>query len=237
MNIAIIGYGKMGKEIEQIAISRGHSINLIIDKDNFADLDSKNLKNIDVAIEFTLPESAISNYKICIENNIPIVSGTTGWLDKFEEITKFCNKNNGTFFYASNFSLGVNIFFELNNHISEIMNNYSDYDIDIEEIHHTQKLDKPSGTALSIADIIINKLDRKDSWSLEKSSENEIKIDALRKDSVPGTHKISYFSEIDKIELTHTAFNRKGFALGAILAAEFTKNNKGVLSMKDLLKF
>ncbi len=237
MNIALIGYGKMGKEIEQIAISRGHSINLIIDKNNLADLDSKSLQRIDVAIEFTTPESAISNYKTCIDNNIPIVSGTTGWLDKFDEITEFCNKNNGTFFYASNFSLGVNIFFELNNHLSKIMNNYPDYNIDIEEIHHTQKLDKPSGTAISLADIIINNLDEKDSWSLNKSSENKIKIDALREENVPGTHKISYFSEIDKIELTHTAFNRKGFALGAVLAAEFAKNNKGMLSMKDLLKF
>ena len=237
MNIALIGYGKMGKEIEQIAVSRGHSVNLIIDKNNLADLNSKSLQSIDIAIEFTTPESAISNYKTCLENNTPIISGTTGWLDKFEEITEFCNNNNGTFFYASNFSLGVNIFFELNNHLSKIMNNYQNYNIDIEEIHHTQKLDKPSGTAISLADIIINNLDKKDSWSLNKSSEKEIKIDALREENVPGTHKISYFSEIDKIELTHTAFNRKGFALGAVLAAEFAKNNKGMLSMKDLLKF
>ncbi len=237
MNIALIGYGKMGKEIEKIAIERGHKIELIIDNNNIDDLNNKNLQNIDVAIEFTKPETAYQNYLKCFSANTPVVSGTTGWLDKFSLIEEKCKNEGQTFFYASNFSLGVNIFFEINNKLSKIMNNFPAYNVSMEETHHTQKLDSPSGTAITLAEEIINNIDRKTGWKeAEKVDSEELKIEALRIDNVPGVHTINYESDIDSITINHSAKSRKGFALGAVLAAEYSANNSGLLNMKNLLK-
>ncbi len=237
MRIAILGYGKMGKEIEKIAIERNHTIQLIVDIDNQADLNKENLSKAEIAIDFSTPSSAYDNILTCFDAGTPIVSGTTGWLDKFEEITKICREKNQTFFYASNYSIGVNLFFQINKYLAGIMNNFSNYDVEIEEIHHTQKLDAPSGTAISIANDIIPLLDRKSKWELDKASDsNSIKIKAIREDNVPGIHKVSYDSPIDTIEIRHSAKSRKGFALGAVMAAEFIYNKKGVYSMNDMLK-
>lgn len=237
MKIALIGYGKMGKEIEKIAINRNHEIALIVDNDNLGDFNSDNLKNIDVAIEFSTPQSATANFITCFKEKVPVVSGTTGWLEHFNEIKLECIKHNTAFFYASNFSLGVNIFFEVNKHLAKIMNQFPEYNAHLEEIHHTQKLDSPSGTALTLANDIINKLDSKKSW-LEGTPEkdDQLKITAYRKENFPGTHTITYESTVDKIEITHEAKNRKGFAMGAVLAAEFIFDKKGIFGMKDLLK-
>jgi len=236
MKIALIGYGKMGKMIEKIATQRGHDIGLVIDIDNQSDLNAENLKNIDVAIEFTIPENAYNNIMECFGAHIPVVSGTTGWLEKFYEVTEFCEKNNQTFFYAANFSLGVNIFFKLNQYLAKIMNNFKEYNIDIEEIHHTEKLDSPSGTAIRLANDILSFIERKEKWEENTSDKKKnINIDAKRIENVTGTHIINYDSKIDKITITHEAKNREGFALGAVLAAEFIANKKGVYSMNDLL--
>ena len=237
MNIAIIGYGKMGKEIEKIAQERNHNIKLIIDDNNTSDLNSGNLKNIDVAIEFSVPESAVSNYYRCFENNVPVVSGTTGWLDKYDEIINFCKKNNKTFFYASNFSIGVNILFEVNLFLAKLMSNFNDYEVLIEETHHIYKIDKPSGTAISLANQILEHNPQKNGWELETNNKDLLNIKSYREGEVPGIHKITYKSEIDKIELSHSAFSRKGFARGAVLAAEFIKDKKGLYNMNDLLNF
>jgi 4-hydroxy-tetrahydrodipicolinate reductase len=237
MNIAIIGYGKMGREIEKTAIERGHKTGLIIDIDNQADLNQKNLSDIDVAIDFSIPDSAYSNILKCFEYNIPIVSGTTGWLDKLEEIKSICRDKNQTFFYAANYSLGVNIFMQLNKYLAEIMNSFPDYEITMEEIHHKQKLDAPSGTAIKLANDIIPSVKRKNKWELNKASDNStIKITAYRKDNVPGIHKITYDSPMDTVEIKHSAKNRKGFALGALMAAEFIKDKKGYYTINDLLR-
>ncbi len=228
----------MGKEIETIACKRNHKVKLIVDIKDTNLLTNTNLKNIDVAIEFTTPGSAFDNYLKCFEANVPVVSGTTGWLDKFDKIKNICNNNNNTFFYASNFSLGVNILFEINKKLAGIMNNFSNYETEIEETHHTEKLDAPSGTAITIANDIIAKIDRKEKWVKEKSSkENEIIIKSLRKVNIPGIHTIKYESDVDIIKIEHYAKNRQGFALGAILAAEFIKDKKGFFSMKDMLNF
>jgi 4-hydroxy-tetrahydrodipicolinate reductase len=238
MNIALIGYGQMGKEIEKIAISRGHKIVLTIDKNNIEDFNSNNLSNVDVAIEFTRPESSVNNYKKCFENNIPVVSGTTGWLDKLPEVIKYCENNNSAFFYASNFSLGVNIFFELNKKLAQMMSPFDDYSVKINEIHHTRKLDAPSGTAITLAEGIISNINKFDSWrNSEKTNSNELPVISFREGDVPGTHEIIYDSDIDTISIKHEAKNRKGFALGAVLAAEFLKGKRGIFGMSDLLKF
>ncbi|MDB4583584.1 4-hydroxy-tetrahydrodipicolinate reductase [Draconibacterium sp.] len=237
MKIALIGYGKMGKEIEKIAISRGHEISLIIDINNPQDLSVENLKKCDVAIEFTIPNSAVKNYSTCFEAGIPVVSGTTGWLDKKAEVYGKCKEMDGTFFYGSNFSVGVNLFFELNKKLAGLMAPHSEYNVEMTEVHHTQKLDAPSGTAISLAEDILEVLPQKNNWVNDSTpSEREINIKSERIGQVPGIHTIKYESEIDFIEITHSAKSREGFAFGAILAAEYCLKNKGILTMKDLLK-
>ena len=237
MNLAIIGYGKMGKEIEQIALDRGHNIVLKIDEHNVKLISSDDFKNVDVAVEFSKPESAYSNINLCHENNIPVVSGTTGWLDKIDDVIGCCENEGKAFFYASNFSLGVNLFFHLNKHLAKMMNSFSDYKVKIEETHHTQKLDAPSGTAITLAEGIIEENERKDKWEMENSnSENSISIKSFREGKVPGNHKIIYESEFDKLVIEHDAKSRKGFALGAVLAAEFMLGKQGYFTMNDLLK-
>jgi len=237
LNIALIGYGKMGKEIEKIALERGHFVSLKIDENNSSDLNSENLKNVDVCIEFTNPKSVIQNIKTCFKNNVPIVSGTTGWINELQNIIDLCKNTNKTFFYASNYSIGVNIFFEINKKLANLMNFQNEYEIEITEIHHTQKLDSPSGTAITIANQIIENIDRKSAWKeSQKVDSNEIKTTALRQENVTGTHIINYISEIDEIEIKHVANNRKGFAIGAVLAAEFIAGKNGYFTMSDMLK-
>jgi len=238
MKIALIGYGKMGKEIEQIAISRGHTIVLKIDIQNQADLTAENLSQTDVAIEFTGPETAIGNYLKCFEAGVPVVSGTTGWLEQRTAVEKACSDKQGCFFYASNFSLGVNIFFTLNKFLAKIMQEFPQYDVSMTEVHHTQKLDAPSGTAITLADDILKLNQTKTRWTIsEPESINELYIKPIREGQVPGIHTVKYDSEVDYIEITHSAYSRKGFAFGAVLAAEYSKGRIGVLSMTDLLNF
>ncbi|MFV0538797.1 MAG: 4-hydroxy-tetrahydrodipicolinate reductase [Dysgonomonas sp.] len=238
MNIALIGYGKMGHEIEKIAKERGHNIVAIIDVSNTDEFDSPAFKSADVAIEFSIPASALNNYKRCFAVNVPVVAGTTGWLEHMDEVKKACEKENQTFFYASNYSLGVNIFFVLNKYLARIMNNYADYDVKMEEIHHIHKLDAPSGTAITLAEGVIENIDRKDRWNLETEEKaTDLAIHCIREGEVPGIHEIIYESEADVISIKHDAKSRKGFALGAVVAAEFVKGKKGFLGMNDLLKF
>ncbi len=235
MKIALIGYGKMGKIIEQIAINRGHQVVLTIDVTNQDDLTIENLKKADVAIEFTIPASAISNYKKCFEAGIPVVSGTTGWLERKNEVTSLMKQHNGTFFYTSNFSLGVNLFFALNKQLAKLMNGQEGYDVSMEEVHHIHKLDEPSGTAITLAEVIFENYP-KEKWTLNKpQSGNEMQISAIREGEVPGIHRIKYQSEVDYIMIEHNAKSRHGFALGAVIAAEYSANKKGELSMMDLL--
>jgi 4-hydroxy-tetrahydrodipicolinate reductase len=237
MKIALIGYGKMGKEIGKIARSRGHEIELIIDIDNQNDLTVENLRKCDAAIEFTIPDSAVDNYFKCFEAGIPEVSGTTGWHDRKNEVHGKCRETDGTFFYGSNFSVGVNLFFELNRQLARLMAPRQEYKPEMTEVHHTQKLDAPSGTAISLAEDMIEILPEIKQWSKEKAgSENELPIKSERVGEVPGIHTIKYDSDVDYIEITHSAKSRKGFALGAVLAAEYSNENKGILSMKDMLK-
>lgn len=236
MKIALIGYGKMGKEIEKIALDRGHEIVLKIDVTNPEDLTIANLQNADVAIEFTVPASATANYKLCFETGIPVVSGTTGWLEQLPQIKEMCKTLDGTFFYASNFSLGVNIFFALNKKLAELMSSRSEYTVEMKEIHHTQKLDAPSGTAITLAEGILENIPEKKAWVNHSTAKaDELGIISEREGQVPGTHIINYDSEVDYIEITHCAKSRKGFAFGAVLAAEFSFGKKGILSMNDLL--
>lgn len=235
MNIALIGYGKMGKEIEKIAVKRGHEIVLIIDKDN-ADLVSENdFKKADVAIEFTTPHTVLENIKKCFDSNLPIVVGTTGWYDHFEKIKTECVANKKSLFYASNFSLGVNLFFKVNKYLAELMNKYPEYDVCMEEIHHIHKLDKPSGTAITLAEQVISKLDRKSKWSIDEKNADTLFIEDKREGEVPGTHIIKYKSAIDDIEIMHKAHNRQGFALGSVVAAEFLAGKKGIYTMSDII--
>jgi 4-hydroxy-tetrahydrodipicolinate reductase len=238
MKIALIGYGRMGHIIEETAIERGHSIGLIIDIDNPGDLNEKKLEGIDVAIEFSLPEVAFKNISVCLENKIPVVSGTTGWLKDYERAEKICKSKGTSFIHSSNFSIGVNILFMLNSELAKQMNKYRGYIVSIEEIHHTKKLDAPSGTAISLAEGIKNQHQGYKGWCFEnEKSENMIPVRSIREGSVPGTHIVSWDSEIDTISLKHEAKNRKGFALGAIIAAEFIHNRKGVFTMNDVLGF
>lgn len=236
MKIALIGYGKMGKEIEQIALQRGHEIGLIIDLHNQADLCAEKMRGIDVAIEFTVPQVALENYAKCFKTGVPLVTGTTGWMEQFDSVVAQCKATNSGFFYASNFSLGVNLFFELNKQLARLMNPHDQYQVTMEEIHHTQKLDAPSGTAISLANDLLANYSHKTSWALNVASKpSEMPIFAKRIGAVPGTHLVTYTSKVDEIEIKHTAFNRQGFAMGAVIAAEFMAGKKGVFTMKDLL--
>lgn len=230
MKIALLGYGKMGKVIERIALERNHEILLRKgSQDSF-----EGLENADVAIDFSVPSSAVLNISTCLEKGIPVVSGTTGWLEKYDEMVALCNQKNGSFIYGSNFSLGVNIFFELNEYLAKMMNNLKQYKVSMEEIHHTQKLDAPSGTAISLANGIIKNTSY-ENWTLNDANDNQIHIDAKRIENVPGTHSIFYDSEVDQIEIKHTAHSREGFALGSVVAAEWLVGKKGVYTMKDVL--
>ncbi len=231
MKIALVGYGKMGKIIGEIAESRGHEVVAKLNESPTLE----NLNNPDVVIEFSNPEVAFNNIKICLENKIPVVCGTTGWLDQKPEIEKIATENETAFLYGSNFSLGVNLFFALNEKLADLMKNFSEYKVQLEEIHHTHKKDAPSGTAISLAEGIIKNDNRFDAWKLDETKGNELGIFAIREDEVPGTHSIFYRSEVDEIEIKHTAFNRNGFALGAVLAAEWIQGKKGNFSMKDVL--
>ncbi|MBT1704814.1 4-hydroxy-tetrahydrodipicolinate reductase [Chryseosolibacter indicus] len=235
MNIALVGYGKMGKTIERIALDRGHSIAARIDVNNQSDLE--NIK-ADAAIEFSHPDAAFNNVKRCIELGIPVVCGTTGWLERKPEIESLTKEKNGAFFYASNYSLGVNIFFKINEHLASMLKSFKQYEVALDEIHHTEKKDAPSGTAITLAEGILKHLDHKKNWvNKDTSNMQEIPIKSFRIDQVPGTHVVKYTSAIDDIEIKHTAHTREGFALGAVMVAEWIKDKKGVLNMDDFLKF
>jgi len=235
MKVAIIGYGKMGHEIEQVLLGRGHSVALIIDQDNAHDLCAEKLAEVDVAIEFTTPTTAYSNVRTCIECGTPVVSGTTGWHDKLEELQALCREKDSTMIWSSNYSLGVNITFRLNRYLAELMNRFEGYNVAIEEIHHTQKKDAPSGTAISLANDILERVERKQRWVNEPTEERDaIAITSLREGMVPGTHTVTYESADDKIEIRHTLFSRRALALGAVVAAEFIATRKGVFTIDDL---
>ena len=251
MKIALIGYGKMGHMIEQIALERGHEIVSIIDVDNIEDFDSPAFASADVAIEFTNPTAAFVNYQRAFAHNVKVVSGSTGWMqDHKAEVERMCTEGGQTLFWASNFSIGVAIFSAVNRYLAKIMNGFPQYNVEMEEVHHVHKLDAPSGTAITLAEEIIKDLDRKDKWvkgfqhaadgtesGSNKVAPNELPIASIRRDEVPGIHSISYDSEADKITITHDAHSRKGFALGAVLAAEYTKEHTGLLTTSDLFKF
>jgi 4-hydroxy-tetrahydrodipicolinate reductase len=238
MKIALIGYGKMGKTIEQIAKKRGHDIAVAIDVNNVSDLDSEAFKTADVAIEFTTPTTALNNYRKCFAAYIPVVSGTTGWLDSLPEIKAACENEGQTFFYASNFSLGVNIFFALNKYLAKIMNNFPDYNVKMEEVHHIHKLDAPSGTAITLAEDILTENSSKTRWNLDvEEHKTDLAIHCIRQGETPGIHEIDYESSVDTISIKHDAKSRDGFALGAVLAAEFVIGKKGFLGMNDMLNF
>jgi len=239
MNIALIGYGKMGQAIEEVALRRGHTITCKISSSNLQDFNPRVLQWVDVAIEFSTPEAALANISQCLEIGVPVISGTTGWLNHKEEMDTLCKAKNGAFLYASNFSIGVNIFFEINKRLAQLMNKYEIYDAHIKEIHHTAKLDKPSGTSITLAKDIIDNLDRKKVWTITPPAENNSRnlyIESERTDPAPGTHIVTYSSDIDDIEIIHTAHSRLGFAKGAVLAAEWIFGKKGVFEMKDVLE-
>ena len=251
MKIALIGYGKMGHMIEQIALERGHEIVSIIDVNNPDDFDSPAFSSADVAIEFTNPTAAFDNYKRAFAHNVKVVSGSTGWMnDHKEEVERLCTEGGQTLFWASNFSIGVAIFSAVNRYLAKIMNGFPQYNVAMEEVHHVHKLDAPSGTAITLAEDIINCIDRKDKWvkgfqhnadgtesGTNEVAPNELPIASIRRDEVPGIHSISYDSDADKITITHDAHSRQGFALGAVLAAEYTKDHTGLLTTSDLFKF
>ncbi len=230
MKIALLGYGKMGKVIERIALDRGHQIVLKIDKGD----SGYNLSDADVAIDFSVPSAAFHNLKKCMENGVPVVCGTTGWLDKYDEIVNFCQEKKGALIYASNFSIGVNLFFKLNEYLAKLMNGIEGYEVYMEEIHHTQKLDAPSGTAITLAEQIIRN-SNKTGWNIEVPVEEELYIDVKRENDVPGTHIVTYKSKEDLISIEHRAQSREGFALGAVLSAEWLKGKQGVYSIQDVL--
>ncbi|HTB53058.1 MAG TPA: 4-hydroxy-tetrahydrodipicolinate reductase [Ferruginibacter sp.] len=236
MKIALIGYGKMGKAIEEIALQRGHTIGLKIDIDSISQFTKENLSKCDVAIEFTSPHTALQNIITCLESGTPVVCGSTGWLEQWDVAKKKCEEKNGSLLYSSNYSIGVNIFFELNKKLASLMNQQTSYEISTEEIHHTQKKDAPSGTAITLAEQIMANVDRKHQWvNNESAKADDLTIISKRIDPAPGTHIVKYHSAIDDIEIIHTAHNRTGFATGAVLAAEFLKGKKGIYSMKDVL--
>ena len=245
MNIALLGYGKMGKAIEEIALQKGNRIVLSIHDQNLEELTKENLQKADVAIEFTGPQSAVHNILLCFDAGVPVVCGTTGWLAQMNMVKEKCKEINGSFLYASNFSIGVNIFFELNKKLASIMSKQSNYNVSIEEIHHTEKKDAPSGTAITLAEQIIEASSKKNKWVLRQAQddlrqaqddkESELSITSKRIDPAAGTHSVKYTSAVDDIEIIHTAHNRKGFAAGALLAAEFIHDKKGIFNMKDVL--
>jgi len=232
MKLALLGYGKMGKTIERLAVAKGHEIVFTSSSSST----EGSLKKADAAIEFSSPEAAVKNITFCFENEIPVVCGTTGWLEHYDSIEKKCKDRNGSFIYASNFSIGVNLFFSLNEYAAKLMQPWDAYEAEMEEIHHTQKKDAPSGTAITLAETII-KNSKKEKWTLEGASQKMLKIEAKRLDDVKGTHTVKYISEIDSISMTHEAFTRDGFAKGAILAAEWLQDKKGIFTMKDVLGF
>lgn len=236
MKIALIGYGKMGKEVEQIALERGHSIVLKVSSDNASTYSLSDLQQADVAIEFSKPASAVSNIYKCFEAGIPVIVGTTGWLEQLDEVKKTCIEQQQGLFYASNYSIGVNLFSKLNEILAQLMNEYPEYNVSMEEIHHVHKLDAPSGTAISLANQVMQHISSKQKW-VNDSTENrsELGIVSKRIDEVPGTHTVTYSSDVDAISITHIAHNRKGFALGAVIAAEFMKGKKGIFGMADLM--
>ncbi len=239
MKIALIGYGKMGKTIEEIALTRGHEIVSIVDAGNQEEFESERFASADVAIEFSAPTEAKNNFRRAWQAGLPVVSGTTGWTIDIDKLQEEIDEKNATLFWTSNFSLGANIFFELNKHLARIMNGFPDYDVSMEEIHHTEKKDAPSGTAITLAEDIIAAIDRKSDWQEEHDNQPEyiLPIKSLRIGKVPGTHTIVYDSDVDRIMITHEAKSREGLALGAIIAAEFTAGKKGLLGMDDLLRF
>lgn len=230
MKIALLGYGKMGKVIERIALERGHEI--VLRKTSSDSFDG--LEQADTAIDFSVPDAAVTNISECLNRSVPVISGTTGWLEEYHKMAELCEQNDGAFIYGSNFSLGVNIFFELNSHLAKMMGRLKDYKVSIEEVHHTQKLDAPSGTAITLAKQIINHSDYA-GWAIGNPKEDDIFINAIREENVPGTHTVVYDSEVDSIEIKHTAHSREGFALGAVVAAEWLYGKKGIYSMKDVL--
>ena len=236
MKLALVGYGKMGKAIHEILKDRGHEVPLIIDLNNTQDLTADNLRQIDVVIEFTSPHTAYNNVKFCLEQGTPVVCGSTGWLEHLDEMKQLAQQRHTGLIVASNFSVGVNIFFEINKRLAELMNQHKEYEITLKEIHHTQKKDAPSGTAISLAEQILEQIGRKNKWVNEKAlPPSELSIISERIDPAPGTHTVTYSSAIDDIEITHTAHNRTGFALGAVLAAEFLKGKQGFFGMKEVL--
>ena len=251
MKIALIGYGKMGKMIEQIALSRGHEIVSIIDIDNQQDFESEAFASADVAIEFTAPQAAYGNYLKAFAKGVKVVSGSTGWMKEHgEEVKRMCSEGGQTLFWASNFSIGVAIFSAVNRYLANIMNGFPQYDVEIEETHHIHNLDHPSGTAITLAEEIVEKIDRKEQWTVgtvvnpdgtvsgsKEASDKALRIDSIRRDEVPGIHTVKYDSEADCITITHDAHSRKGFALGAVLAAEFTAQHQGLLTISDMFKF
>lgn len=239
MRIALLGYGKMGKMIERTALKRGHEIALIVDEANRSECSGDQLKQVDVAIEFTTPQVAVGNYKWCFDNGVPVVSGTTGWLDRWDEVTDACHRAGGAFFYASNFSIGVNIFFRLNNYLAKMMGTFPGYRAFLEETHHIHKLDAPSGTAITIAEGIEANHPGYDSWRLADNEDvpaGVLPVKALRTGEVPGIHAVSYRSAVDEIEIKHSAFSREGFAFGAVMAAEFLEGKSGIYGMEDMMR-
>jgi len=239
MNIAILGNGRMGHMITELAEKAGHKVILTIDKDNYLDVLDEDLMQADVAIEFSVPEVAVKDIKWCMELGVPIVCGTTGWLGAWDEVVEYCKQKDASFFYSSNYSIGVNIFLNINNYLAKIMDKFSEYSIYLEETHHIHKLDKPSGTAISIANDILKNHSGYDSWMLEKDNEikgKTIPIKSIRQGEVPGDHSVVYKSGVDEIKIAHSAYSREGFALGAVKAAEFLCDKKGIFGMSDLLK-
>ncbi len=238
MKAAIIGYGKMGREIERILHERGHEIALVIDVDNIADFNAEKMRGIDVAIEFTTPDTALGNIKKCLEIGVPVVCGTTAWTAHLPEVEALCREKDGAFFYASNYSIGVNVMFEMNRRLAAMMNRFPEYDVTVEEVHHVQKKDAPSGTAITIADDIVASLGRKTKWVGQTTTDPvELEVVSVRRSVAPGTHTVTYESDVDSLTVTHNIKSRSGLAAGAVLAAEFLAGKKGVFSMRDLLGF
>jgi 4-hydroxy-tetrahydrodipicolinate reductase len=238
MDIAIIGYGRMGHEIESIAVKRGHNIKLIIDLDNSGDLNEANLKGIDVVIEFSSPAVAFDNVKKCLQLKVPVVSGTTGWLENYQKAVEICKKNKTAFLHSTNFSIGVNLLFKLNKELAKQMDRYRDYSVSVEEIHHTKKLDAPSGTAITIANGIVEQHSEYDNWCFENEAKsNSVPIRCIREGLVPGIHAVTWDSEIDTLSLRHESKNRKGLAMGAVVAAEYIQNKHGIFTMNDVMGF